>query len=175
MTFYDDGPQVSLEAATSGVSLDETTAGEAFANGPISATSTAAVVSSTTLLYGADDAAASEAQVYSLELSGASASGLQTAEGDYAITLSATGNTLTGSYIDGAGASQTAFTVQINSDGTLTVTQYVALEHTVDGDGTNGEYNDTLNLAGLITARITLTDAEAQRLEGKRLKFDPKK
>ena len=47
----------------------------------------------------------------------------------------------------------------INANGTLTVTQNVALEHLVDGR-TPAEHDDTLALAGLITATVTITDSD---------------
>ncbi|MDW7747612.1 retention module-containing protein [Halomonas sp.] len=155
VTFYDDGPSVTIDAVGSSVSLDETTAGEAFVDGSISATSDAAIVD-TTVLFGADGAAASNATVYGLALSGTGTTTLATAQGDYPISLVATdATTITGQYVDGAGDTQTAFTVVINTDGTLTVTQVVALEHQ---DPANA--NDTLDLDGLITATVTVTDAD---------------
>ena len=137
-----DVPQVELIAVGSSVALDETSAGEAFVGGPISATSAAAIISAT-LLFGADDAAAANSVSYGLSLTGPTASGLATAEGDFPITLVATNaTTITGEYFDGDDT-QTAFTVVINANGTLTVTQNVALEHLVDGS-TPADHNDTL-------------------------------
>ena len=110
-------------------------------------------------MFGADDAAAANSVSYGLSLTGPTASGLATAEGDFPITLVATNaTTVTGEYFDGV-TTQTAFTVVINADGTLTVTQNVALEHLVDGS-TPAAHNDTLGLAGLITATVTITDAD---------------
>ncbi|MDT8877944.1 DUF5801 repeats-in-toxin domain-containing protein, partial [Halomonas saccharevitans] len=150
----DDAPSVSIDAVDSSVSLDESVAGEAFANGSISATSSAVILTLDTD-FGADGAAASNATVYGLALSGDGSTGLATAAGDHAITLVATdATTITGQYDAGAGA-QTAFTVTINADGTLSVSQNVALEHQDPTDD-----NDTLDLAGLITATVTVTDAD---------------
>ncbi|MBS7670334.1 DUF5801 repeats-in-toxin domain-containing protein, partial [Croceicoccus gelatinilyticus] len=59
------------------------------------------------------------------------------------------------------GGADTAFTVEINDDGTLTVTQYAALEHT---DATDD--NDTLDLAGLIDATVTITDNDGDTDSG---------
>ena len=96
VTFDDDGPSVTGIEVGSSVALDETDAGEAFVDGPIDATSAAAIISAT-LLFGADDAAAANSEVYSLSLTGTSVSGLATAEGDFPITLVETNaTTITG-------------------------------------------------------------------------------
>ena len=82
---------------------------------------------------------------------------LQTAIGNHAISLSLSpdGKTVTGSYNDGA--VKTAFTATVNANGTLTVTQFVPLEHLVDG-GPGAAHDDALTLSGLINATITITD-----------------
>ena len=58
-----------------------------------------------------------------------------------------------------------AFSVVINADGTLTVTQNVALEHLSDGP-TPADHDDTLDLDGLITATVTITDSDGDTASG---------
>lgn len=150
----DDSPEVRAVTVGSAVTLDETDAGTAFANGPIMATSATAIISAT-LLFGADGAAANPV-VYTLSLSGDGSTTLTTAVGDFPITLVETdADTITGTYVDGNGDTQTAFTVDILADGKLMVTQNAALEHANPNDP-----NDPLTLDGLITARVTITDAD---------------
>src|SRR5690606_34294511 len=164
VTFRDDGPSVSGVTVGSSVTLDETAAGEGFVNGPIVATSGAAILSAT-LLFGADAAAATGATVHGLSLSGDGTTALQTAVGDFAISLvQSDAATITGQYFDGV-STQTAFTVVINGDGTLTVTQHVALEHLVDGSSA-AAHDDPLTLEGLITATVTITDADGDTASG---------
>ncbi|WP_229660342.1 DUF5801 repeats-in-toxin domain-containing protein, partial [Croceicoccus pelagius] len=75
------------------------------------------------------------------------------------ITLEQTSDTvISGTYNNGA---DTAFTVEILADGSLKVTQNVALEHLDPTDD-----NDTLDLAGLITATVTITDNDGDTDEG---------
>ena len=90
-------------------------------------------------------------------------SGLQTAIGDFPITLEQTSpTTITGTY---NGGTQTAFTVEINAGGTLTVTQYQPLEHTIDGF-TAAAHDDALTLSGKITASVTITDFDGDSVGG---------
>src|SRR5204863_282580 len=157
----DDGPSITPDESSVGssVTLDETDRGPTtdgvFASA-LSATSAAAILSFTSD-YGADGAGTT---TYGLTVTDA-VSGLATAQGDHAITLVQTdATTITGVYNDGT--DHTAFTVVINADGTLTVTQYVALEHTSDGDNVTpaGSYDDSLDLSGKISASATVTDAD---------------
>ncbi|NNC36204.1 MAG: tandem-95 repeat protein [Hyphomonadaceae bacterium] len=149
----DDGPNVEVSASGVETMLDETTAGEDFASGPIMVTSADAVINLDTEDYGSDGAGS-----LTYALTGAGATALVTADGDLPITLVQTdATTITGTFNGGA---DTAFSVVINTDGTVTVTQNVALEHNIDGDDTAGEHNDTLDLTGLITASATITDAD---------------
>lgn len=156
--FADDGPTLTNASGNSSVTLDETTAGSpaGFGVAGISMTSAAAVVTATAA-FGADGAAAANATTYALTIAGGGATALQTAIGNHAISLSLSldGKTVTGSYNDGT--VKTAFTATINADGTLTVTQYVPLEHLVDGD-TAAAHDDALTLNGLLNATITITD-----------------
>ena len=138
--------------------MDETTAGSpaGFGVAGISQTSAAAIVTATAA-FGADGAAAANATTYALSIVGGGVTTLQTAIGNHAISLSLSpdGKTVTGSYNDGV--VKTAFTATVNADGTLTVTQFVPLEHLVDG-GPGAAHDDALTLSGLINATITITD-----------------
>ena len=58
-----------------------------------------------------------------------------------------------------------AFTITINGNGTLTVTQLVALEHLQDG--ALPLHNDPLTLTGLITATVTIKDGDDDTATGK--------
>ncbi|MFL6745950.1 MAG: DUF5801 repeats-in-toxin domain-containing protein [Sphingomicrobium sp.] len=160
LNFEDDGPSVTGPAAQSSVSVDETSAANAgfsvaVGSGfPISATSAAPMVTATTS-FGADGAGTI---VYGVSVVGGGATALKTAVGDFAITLVQTdAQTITGQYNDGS--VKTAFTVHINADGTVTLTENVPLEHNTDG-GTPAAFNDTLNLSGLINATVTVTDKD---------------
>ncbi|SFK47347.1 hypothetical protein SAMN04488082_1271, partial [Desulfomicrobium apsheronum] len=98
ISVLDDEPSVSNVVVADSVVLDETDAGEAFVGGPIIATSEAAIISAA-LLFGADDAAATDSEVYGLTLSGDGTTLLKTAQGDFAITLVETGDqTIEGQY-----------------------------------------------------------------------------
>jgi hypothetical protein len=159
VTVEDDSPVVSNVAAGAGVTLDETDAGS-LAGYPISATSATAAI--TASVASGADAPASTA--YGLTVTDAS-SGLATAVGDHAITLvQIDADTIEGQYTDGSGT-HTAFSVDIGSDGKLTVTQDVPLEHLVDGS-TAADYNDALDLAGHIDATVTVTDADGDTATG---------
>ncbi|MBV7266499.1 DUF5801 repeats-in-toxin domain-containing protein [Erythrobacter ani] len=149
ITFLDDGPALSNVALGSSVTVDET-------DGlTTSATSTASILNFTAD-FGEDGPNGTE---FSLSVIDA-ASGLATAVGDYPITLVATSATLiTGVFDDGNG-DQPAFTVSIDGDGKITLTQIVALEHLIDGDDSNGEHNDPLNLDGKISATVTIKDGD---------------
>ena len=150
--FADDGPSLSNVQLGSNVDVDET---DGF---PTSDTSAASIISFTSD-FGADGPGF---PAVSYEISVAdSDSGLATAEGDFPITLVQAGaNTINGVYTDGGGVQQTAFTVVINGNGTVTLTQNVALEHLIDGDDSAGEHNDTLDLTDKIEATVTLTDGD---------------
>ena len=158
ISFADDGPVLTNASGNSSVTLDETTAGSpaGFGVAGISQTSAAAIVTATAA-FGADGAAAANATTYALSIVGGGVTTLQTAIGNHAISLSLSpdGKTVTGSYNDGA--VKTAFTATINANGTLTVTQFVPLEHLVDG-APGAAHDDALTLSGLINATITITD-----------------
>jgi hypothetical protein len=162
VTVEDDSPTVSGVTAGAGVTLDETTAGSP-AGFPISATSATAAITATTS-PGADAPAST---AYGLTITGGSgtSSGLATSIGDHPITLvQVDGDTIEGRYTDGSGT-HTAFSIDIDSAGKVTVTLDVPLEHLVDG-GTPADYNDALNLSGLVNATITVTDADGDTASG---------
>lgn len=152
----DDTPVLENVTAGAGVEVDETDAGSP-AGFPISDTSADPVIDAD-MLFGADGPAAANSVVYGLAISGGPGSGLQTAIGNFAITLvQIDGDTIEGQYQDGG--TQVAFTIQMNADGTVTLTQEVPLEHLVDG-APGAPHNDTLDLDDLIEATVTITDAD---------------
>ncbi|MDP3674869.1 MAG: tandem-95 repeat protein [Novosphingobium sp.] len=159
--FADDGPALGAIAAGAGVSIDETAAGANFTTSPIMASSMGAVITATSA-FGADGPFgnnAATATTYGLTITSAmGATSLKTAIGDFAITLVSTAaNVIEGRYIDALMATQVAFRLTIDADGKLIVQQFVALEHLDDGN-TAGQYDDALNLAGLVNATITIKD-----------------
>jgi hypothetical protein len=95
------------------------------------------------------------------------AGGLQPAQGDHAITLvQIDSDTIEGQYQDGG--TQTAFTIQMNSNGTVTYTQEVPLEHSDDGSSATA-YNDTntpITFDGLVLGTITVTDYDGDTASG---------
>ncbi|MBX7460162.1 beta strand repeat-containing protein [Qipengyuania huizhouensis] len=160
IAFEDDGPTIGSVSANGSVDVDETDAGSP-AGFPIEDTSAAAIIAYSGD-FGADGPATTGSVSYTLDIVGDGSTALATAQGDHAITLvqePLTPNVISGVYNDGI-SDLTAFTVTINADGTVTLVQNVALEHTVDGDNSAGEYNDVLNLAGLVDATVTLTDGD---------------
>jgi hypothetical protein len=155
----DDVPMLTNVMTNGSVTIDETDAGANFLS-PIMKVSTAAVISATSA-FGADGMAAANATVFGLTISGDGTTPLQTANGNYAIALVQTvpgSNTIEGRYTDTTtNTVKVAFTLVIGTDGKLTVTQNVALEHVIDGN-TAAAYDDALNLAGLVNATIKITD-----------------
>ncbi len=147
LTFLDDGPSLSNVGLGSSVSVDET-------GGLDSATSTDSILSFMSD-FGEDGA---NGTAFTLGIVNSN-SGLATAVGDYPITLVQTNaTTITGQFNDGTSV-QDAFNVVINADGTVTLTQIVALEHNTDGPA-GPAHDDTLDLAGLINATVTITDGD---------------
>lgn len=151
MTFLDDGPALSNVALIGSVQVDET---DGFPTSDTSATS----IISFTADYGEDQEKSTEVSLSIID----AASDLQTAVGDQDITLvQIDATTIEGQYAGGT----VAFTVTINNDinsadfGKVTLTQNVALEHTVDGPE-GPAHNDALDLAGKINATITITDGD---------------
>ncbi|MGL4396124.1 MAG: DUF5801 repeats-in-toxin domain-containing protein [Hyphomicrobium sp.] len=159
--FADAGPSITTAAlnAPGAVTLDETAAipgplGEFAA--PLTTTGAASIFT-LVLDFGADGAGTVD---YTLEVVGGGAIPIVTAYGDFPITLTGSGTTVvTGSYVDGV--SKTAFTITINPDGSLTLSQYVALEHLIDGGPTGDpSHDDPLDLTGYLNAAVTVTDRD---------------
>ncbi|WP_157058277.1 DUF5801 repeats-in-toxin domain-containing protein [Altererythrobacter epoxidivorans] len=149
--FADDGPSVSDVAADGAVDVDESDAVNP-AGFPISDTSTDPVLSYSED-YGADGAGTVTFALVATE----GLSGLATAVGDQPITIVQ----IDATHVEGQyGAGLVAFEVVMNANGTVTLTQNVALEHLEDGDDSLGEYNDLLDLDGLVSATVTVTDEE---------------
>lgn len=159
----DDSPEISGVRLGATAILDETSAGTP-GGFPINVTSAGSILSFSST-FGADGAAAGGGVVYALTLSGNAATNLKTAIGDFPITLVQTNSTtITGTFENGG--TQTAFTVKINADGSLTVTQNVPLEHNSDGLSPEVHHNDSLSLAGLVNASVTITDFDNDSVSG---------
>jgi T1SS-143 domain-containing protein len=166
VTIEDDSPVVSNVTAQGGVTLDETTAGSP-AGFPISDTTSGPVIVNSSGGFGADGPAVANATVYGIGLTGgvsSLASGLATAVGDFPITLvQIDGDTIQGQYTNGG--TQVAFIIQMNGDGSVTLTQNVALEHLTDGPP-GPAHDDSLSLAGLVNATVQLTDRDGDVATG---------
>ena len=160
----DDSPLLNGVQLGSTAVLDETTAGSPAGFDPLGIAVTSALpILSNSPSFGADGPAASDSIVYAITITNA-ASGLQTAIGNFPITLVQTDlTTITGTYVNGG--TQTAFTVKINGDGTLTVTQFEPLEHTIDGSSA-AAHDDALTLSGKIAASVTITDFDGDSVGG---------
>ena len=161
----DDSPVLSGQVTIgANVDLDESNSGSPVLSpaGAISATSVGAIILAP-VSYGGDGQGAAPA--YSLTINSA-ASGLVTADGNHAITLVQVDAThINGVFNDGA--DKVAFAITINANGTLTVTQNYALEHS-DAGNTAIAYNDTnspLTLDGLITAHVVYEDYDHDTVE----------
>ncbi|MES2699116.1 MAG: DUF5801 repeats-in-toxin domain-containing protein [Pseudomonadota bacterium] len=145
--FADDGPALTEVALGSSVDVDETP------GLPQSDTSADAIIS-----YVADFGADGQGSTsYAISIVGGGSTPLFTALGQ-AISLVQDGSASIKGVYDGG--TKTAFVVTINANGTVTLTQNVALEHNVDGADPVTDHNDTLNLAGLINATVTITDGD---------------
>ena len=83
--------------------------------------------------------------------------GLTVTDGGYAITLVAgsSDSEVVGQYNDGTN-DLAAFTVSIDSNGVLTVTQHVAMVHPDSPDN----YDEPVDLAGELSAVVTVTDGD---------------
>ena len=168
VTIEDDSPVVENVSVQGGVTLDETDAGTP-AGFPISATTDGAIIVNADGGFGADGAAEEDSVVYGLGLTGgvsSLASGIQTAIGNHAITLVQVSPTLIeGRYTDGG--TQVAFTIEMNGDGSVTLTQNVPLEHLTDGPP-GPAHDDALDLGGLVALPGRRSDDRCEP-EGRRL------
>ncbi len=152
----DDTPVLSNVAAGVGVTLDETTAGTP-AGFPISLVSASAAITATQA-FGADGAAAANSVAYGLSIVGdlPELTALRTAVGDHLITLvQIDANTIQGQY----NGTNVAFQIDIGTDGRVTLTQNVPLEHNTDGSSA-AAHDDSLDLSGFVNATITITDSD---------------
>ena len=82
-------------------------------------------------------------------------SGLRTTDG-HSITLHLEGALIVGRIVGGADAGKAAFAIAIGTDGSLSLAQYVSLEHPIGGSS----YDEAVNLAGKIQAVVTVTDGD---------------
>ena len=83
------------------------------------------------------------------------ASGLMTTAG-YAINLSVENYLVVGRVVGGPDAGKAAFAIAIGDDGTVSVAQYVSLQHPISGSN----YDEAVSLAGKIQAVVTVTDGD---------------
>jgi T1SS-143 domain-containing protein len=83
------------------------------------------------------------------------ASGLMTTAG-YAINLSVENYLVVGRVVGGPDAGKAAFAIAIGDDGTVSVAQYVSLQHPISGSN----YDEAISLAGKIQAVVTVTDGD---------------
>ncbi|HET9398944.1 MAG TPA: DUF5801 repeats-in-toxin domain-containing protein, partial [Sphingomicrobium sp.] len=164
LRFTDDGPTLTEPTRLGeGVDLDETSAVD-IDGFPISATSGSPIIAPGGVNYGADGQGPNPVFGFTLSNGGSSiASGLATAVGDQPITLYLVdSDTIEGRY--GAGDLSVAFTLQMNANGTVTLTQEVPLEHLEDGGP--AFHNDILSLTvtvneqpvSLVNATVTYQD-----------------
>nr|WP_050498482.1 DUF5801 repeats-in-toxin domain-containing protein [Aeromonas veronii] len=156
ISFKDDGPSTSAKAAVSaGATLDETGGFDAveITSGAISGLFNAPV-------YGADGGGSVQ---YSLSATAGAGTGLWLAgqSGSASeIKLVAVANGYEG-WIGGSTSGTKAFSVLIDSSGKVTVTQYAALEHGVDGSSAS-DHDDSVSLAAAAAIKVvqTVTDRD---------------
>ncbi|MEH8171167.1 DUF5801 repeats-in-toxin domain-containing protein [Aeromonas veronii] len=148
ISFKDDGPSASAKAAVSaGATLDETGGFDAveITSGAISGLFNAPV-------YGADGGGSVQ---YSLSATAGAGTGLWLAgqSGSASeIKLVAVANGYEG-WTGGSTSGTKAFSVLIDSSGKVTVTQYAALEHGVDGSSAS-DHDDSVSLAAAAAIKV---------------------
>ncbi|MEM0554976.1 VWA domain-containing protein, partial [Aeromonas sp. SE22] len=156
IAFKDDGPSASAKAAVSaGATLDETGGFDAvdISSSVISGLFNAPV-------YGTDGAGSVQ---YSLSATAGARTGLWLAgqSGSASeIKLVAVANGYEG-WTGGSTSGTKAFSVLIDSSGKVTVTQYAALEHGVDGSSAS-DHDDSVSLASAAAIKVvqTVTDRD---------------
>ena len=188
IVFQDDGPTVSIIAAAGTVAHDETpgddpdaqdTSAAAVANlfsgvtntgndphvagaGAIGYAQSAGSLVTTTVAFGVDGPATSNAQVLSLAINGGNNtdSGLNTTEG-LNILLRLENGLIVGR-VDGdnngsvSGSDPAAFAIAIGSDGKVSVAQYLSIEH-----GNTASFDESVSIAlNKVLAQITATDGD---------------
>ncbi|MFM5315994.1 DUF5801 repeats-in-toxin domain-containing protein [Aeromonas veronii] len=154
ISFKDDAPSASAKAAASaGATLDETGGFDA-----VDITSSAISGLFNTPEYGADGSGSVQ---YSLSATAGAGTGLWL-EGQSGsaseIKLVAVANGYEG-WTGGSTSGTKAFSVRIDSSGKVTVTQYAALEHGVDGSSAS-DHDDSVSLAAAIKVVQTVTDRD---------------
>ncbi|WP_236763624.1 DUF5801 repeats-in-toxin domain-containing protein [Aeromonas jandaei] len=156
IAFKDDGPSASAKAAASaGATLDETGGFDAV---DISSSAISGLFNAP--VYGADGAGSVQ---YSLSATAGARTGLwlagQSGSGSE-IKLVAVANGYEG-WTGGNTSGTKAFSVLIDSSGKVTVTQYAALEHGVDGSSAS-DHDDSVSLAAAAAIKVvqTVTDRD---------------
>ncbi|MEM0552152.1 retention module-containing protein [Aeromonas sp. SER] len=156
ISFKDDGPSSSAKAAASaGATLDETGGFDAV---DISSSAISGLFNAP--LYGTDGAGSVQ---YSLSATAGARTGLWLAgqSGSASeIKLVAVANGYEG-WTGGNTSGTKAFSVLIDSSGKVTVTQYAALEHGVDGSSAS-DHDDSVSLASAAAIKVvqTVTDRD---------------
>ncbi|UBR47070.2 DUF5801 domain-containing protein [Aeromonas veronii] len=154
IAFKDDGPSASAKAAASaGATLDETGGFDA-----VDITSSAISGLFNTPVYGTDGAGSVQ---YSLSATAGAGTGLWLAgqSGSASeIKLVAVANGYEG-WTGGSTSGTKAFSVLMDGNGKVTVTQYAALEHGVDGSSAS-DHDDSVSLAAAIKVVQTVTDRD---------------
>ncbi|MCF5847026.1 VWA domain-containing protein, partial [Aeromonas veronii] len=156
ISFKDDGPSASAKAAASaGATLDETGGFDA-----VDITSSAISGLFNTPVYGADGSGSVQ---YSLSATAGAGTGLWLAgqSGSASeIKLVAVANGYEG-WTGGSTSGTKAFSVLMDGNGKVTVTQYAALEHGVDGSSAS-DHDDSVSLAAAAAIKVvqTVTDRD---------------
>ncbi|MGL6003868.1 DUF5801 repeats-in-toxin domain-containing protein, partial [Aeromonas sobria] len=157
ITFEDDGPSASAKAAASaGAILDETGGFDAV---DISSSAIGGLFNAPA--YGTDGAGSVQ---YSLSATAGARTGLWLAgqSGSASeIKLVAVANGYEG-WTGGSTSGTKAFSVLMDSSGKVTVTQYAALEHGVDGSSAS-DHDDSASLAAEVKVVQTVTDRDGDR------------
>src|SRR5690554_325678 len=149
LVFKDDGPAIEVEAGFTApeVIVDETSLGT-----PSSAIAFAGAFKAPD--YGADGAASTDALVYSLDIDSAKSTGLIDTATGQAIVLSINGSGEVEGRTDVGG--NLAFTISVNSDGEVTLTQSRSMQHTDTDDP-----DDEVTIAsGTIKLHATAVDGD---------------
>ncbi|WP_252353620.1 retention module-containing protein [Aeromonas jandaei] len=156
IAFKDDGPSASVKAAVSaGATLDETGGFDAV---DISSSAISGLFNAP--VYGTDGAGSVQ---YSLSATAGARTGLWLAGqsgSSSEIKLVAVANGYEG-WTGGSTSGTKAFSVLIDSSGKVTVTQYAALEHGVDGSSAS-DHDDSVSLAAAAAIKVvqTVTDRD---------------
>ncbi|MFP6849525.1 MAG: retention module-containing protein [Pseudomonas sp.] len=119
------------------------------------AKSATAVVTTLGSSYGEDEEGATAQLSLVVKNGNGDDSGLRTTDG-HSITLHLEGALIVGRIVGGADAGKAAFAIAIGADGSLSLAQYVSLQHPIGGSS----YDEAVNLAGKIQAVVTITDGD---------------